>query len=377
METKVNGALLSLENDEDKLYEDEEAEDYVLAVQLVHSGVFPWVLKATLELDVFGIIARAGPAGHQLSATEISTHLQLPTSTLKNPDAPMMLDRMLRLLANFSIVSCSVCSTAEGETERRYGLGRLSRFFLPDEYGATFAHPLALLTDPVVEATWTKLKDAVLQGGVPFNMVHGAHAYEYPSLDPRFNDVVNKASSNYPKTSIKMMLRKYKGFEGIKQLVDVGGGLGHHLHFIISKYPSIRGINFDMPHVIRNAPPYHGVEHISGDMFESIPQGDAIFMKWVLIGWSDDKCLDVLKNCHNAIPMNGKVIVMESIVDEGAETSVVAKAISQMDLFMMTKNPGGRERTLKEFEALAKAAGFAGVKVDCQCGQFSVMEFYK
>ncbi|KAL2942902.1 Caffeic acid 3-O-methyltransferase 3 [Bienertia sinuspersici] len=257
-ETEVNGTLVGVENGVDKLIDEAEAEDYMLAAQLVQSGTLPWVLRATVELDILGIIAKAGPIGHQLSPTEICTHL--PTTTLKNPDAPMMVDRMLRLLANFSIVSCSVCSTADGGCERQYGLGRLSRFFHPDECGASFCHALAL----------TKLKDAVLQGGVPFNMVHGTHAFEYPNLDPRFNDVINKATSDYPKTSIKMMLRNYKGFEGIKKLVDVGGGLGHHLDFIISKYPSIKGINFDLPYVIRHAPPIRDERYPSNHTINSM-----------------------------------------------------------------------------------------------------------
>ena len=38
-------------------------------------------------------------------------------------------------------------------------------------------------------------------------------------------------------------------------LVDVGGGTGQNIKMIISKYPSIKGINFDPPQGIENAPP--------------------------------------------------------------------------------------------------------------------------
>lgn len=46
-------------------------------------------------------------------------------------------------------------------------------------------------------------------------------------------------------------------------------------------------------------------------MFESVPKGDAIFMKWILHNWSDDLCIKLLKNCYDAIPSDGKVIVVE------------------------------------------------------------------
>ncbi|KAK0583392.1 hypothetical protein LWI29_036440 [Acer saccharum] len=130
--------------------------------------------------------------------------------------------------------------------------------------------------------SWSQLKDAVLEGGIPFNRVHGMHAFEYPGLDPRFNQVFNKAMNNTTKV-IKNILEIYKGFENVKQLVDVGGGLGVTLEAIAAKYPNIKGINFDLPHVIQHAPHYPGVEHVGGDMFESVPKGDAIFMKWILM----------------------------------------------------------------------------------------------
>ncbi|KAJ0078195.1 hypothetical protein Patl1_36997 [Pistacia atlantica] len=58
----------------------------------------------------------------------------------------------------------------------------------------------------------------------------------------------------------------YKGFEGLKVLVDVGGGIGVTLDVITSKYPHIKGINFDLPHVLAEAPTYSGVKHGGGDI---------------------------------------------------------------------------------------------------------------
>ncbi|XP_038715097.1 caffeic acid 3-O-methyltransferase 2-like, partial [Tripterygium wilfordii] len=53
----------------------------------------------------------------------------------------------------------------------------------------------------------------------------------------------------------------------------IGGGLGVTLSLITSKYPSIVGINFDLPDVVQHVPSYPG-----GDMFASVPKEDAIFM---------------------------------------------------------------------------------------------------
>lgn len=38
----------------------------------------------------------------------------------------------------------------------------------------------------------------------------------------------------------------YGGFEGVKTLVDVGGDDGSVLNMIISNYPTVKGINYDL-----------------------------------------------------------------------------------------------------------------------------------
>ncbi|MED6184504.1 Flavone 3'-O-methyltransferase 1 [Stylosanthes scabra] len=140
------------------------------------------------------------------------------------------------------------------------------------------------------------------------------NTFEYTSVDSRFNDVFNKSMLNHTAIVMKRVLECYEGFNNINTLVDVGGGLGINLKLITSKYPNINAINFDLPHVIDHAPSYAGVKHVGGDMFESVPNGDVIFMKWILHDWSDEQCMKVLKNCHKAIPEDGKVIVVDTIL---------------------------------------------------------------
>ncbi|KAJ0113218.1 hypothetical protein Patl1_00699 [Pistacia atlantica] len=254
-------------------YDEEKEESFAYAIQLATGSVLPMTLKAAIDLDIFEIIAKAGP-GAKLSASEIASQM-----SAQSKDAPMMVDRILRLLSSHSVLTCYVVGL-----ERLYGLAPVSK---------------------------AQLKDAVLEGGVPFDRVHGTHAFEYPGLDARFNEVFNS------------------------------------------------------------------IEHVGGDMFESVPKGDAIFMKWILHDWSDEHCLKLLKNCYKSIPEDGKVIVVEGILPVMADTKVTSKAISQTDVVMMTQNPGGKERTKHEFMALGTEAGFSGITYECFVFNFWVMEFYK
>ncbi|XP_021767231.1 caffeic acid 3-O-methyltransferase-like [Chenopodium quinoa] len=371
MYTSLTNGSLNGDHSNHEAKAKEEEESYAYAAQILNSCVLPMVLNATIDLGVLQIIQdEACSSG--LSPAELASKIKAT-----NPEAPTMLDRMLRVLATYSVVSCTAVPTADGGVQRRYGPAPVTKCFVPDQDGVSLAPMLNLVIDKVFLQSWSKLKETVLEGGIPFNKVHGMHAFEYPSVDPRFNDIFNKAMYDQTTYTIKLILDKYKGFQNIQQLVDVGGGLGHSIHAITSIYPSIKGINFDLPHVIEHAPSLPGIEHVGGDMFESVPKGDAIFMKWILHDWSDDRCLTLLKNCHKALPDNGKVIVVETNITDEPETTALARAICQLDVSMMTQNPGGKERTRREFEALAKATGFAGVKFVCYVSNFWVMEFYK
>lgn len=246
------------------------------AMTMAGGSVPSMVLKAVIELDVLEIIKRPGPKA-QLSANEIAA--QLPSM---NPSAGLMLDRMLRLLASHKVLSCSVRSLPDGRVERLYGLAPVCQFFTKDEDGPTLDTILLLTQDKVTMEIWYHLKDAVLDGGIAMEKAFGKAVHEYQGVDERFNKLFNSAMSDYSNVVLKKILETYKGFEGLSTLLDVGGGIGTTLHKIISKYPTINGINFDLPHVLKDATSYQEVEHVGGDMFVKIPKADAIFMKWIL-----------------------------------------------------------------------------------------------
>ena len=50
----------------------------------------------------------------------------------------------------------------------------------------------------------------------------------------------------------------------------LAGGTGTVVNMIVSKYPSIKGINFDLPHVIEDAPQYPGMFFIYDNACSSI-----------------------------------------------------------------------------------------------------------
>ncbi|EFH40566.1 O-methyltransferase 1 [Arabidopsis lyrata subsp. lyrata] len=340
----------------------------LFAMQLASASVLPMALKSALELDLLEIMAKNGSP---MSPTEIASHL--PT---KNPGAPVMLDRILRLLTSHSVLTCSNRKLSGDGVERIYGLGPVCKYLTKNEDGVSIAGLCLTSQDKVLMESWYHLKDAILDGGIPFNKAYGMSAFEYHGTDPRFNKVFNNGMSNHSTITMKKILETYKGFEGLTSLVDVGGGIGATLKMIVSKYPNLKGINFDLPHVIEDAPSHPGIEHVGGDMFVSVPKGDAIFMKWICHDWSDEHCVKFLKNCYEALSEDGKVILAECILPETPDSSLSTKQVVHVDCIMLA-HYGGKERTEKEFEALAKASGFKGIKVVCDAFGVNLIELLK
>ncbi|KAL9403290.1 hypothetical protein Peur_000262 [Populus x canadensis] len=351
-------------------------EDYHLqyAMQLASASTLPMVFKAVIELGVLEIIEKAGP-GALLSASQIAS--QLPSQN--NPDAPIVLDRILCLLASHSILTCSLATENQDrdQVQRLYGLAPVAKYFIKKEDGGSLSPYFLVIQDKVTVDLWYHLKDVILQGGFLFQKAYGMSSMEYVKKDPRFGEVFSGFVRGFNPLYMKRILDIYDGFEGLTSLVDVGGGNGSVLNMIISKYPAIKGINFDLASVIENSPSYPGIEHVAGDVFLTIPKGEAIFMKWVSHFWNDENFLKVLKNCYEALPDNGKLIVVEMVIPESPGTSVADRSLLQNYLFVTNMNPKRNERTEKEFERLAKAAGFSHFRVACSACSFSVVEFIK
>ncbi|XP_010428832.1 PREDICTED: indole glucosinolate O-methyltransferase 1-like [Camelina sativa] len=359
--------------------EEDEKMVSLQAESIVNTVAFPMVLKAALELGVIDTISAAGN-GAWLSPSEIVA--SLPTKPT-NPEAPVLLDRMLRLLVSHSILKCRLVEAREngrtGKTKREYATEPVCKFFLKDSDGSGSLLSLFLMFhSQVFFKTWTNLKDVILEGSDAFSSAHGMRIFEYINSDEQFAEMFNRAMSEPSTMIMKKVLEVYRGFEDVNTLVDVGGGNGTILGLVTSKYPHIKGVNFDLAQVLTHAPFYPGVEHVSGDMFIEVPKGDAIFMKWILHDWKDELCIKILKNCWKSLPEKGKVIIVEMITPtEPRSGDFSSNAVFAMDLLMLTQCSGGKERSLSQFESLAFASGFVRCDIICLAYSYSVIELHK
>ncbi|ESQ29063.1 hypothetical protein EUTSA_v10023537mg [Eutrema salsugineum] len=330
-------------------------------------------------LGVIDTIA-AVDEGVWLSSSEIA--LRLPTKPT-NPEAPVLLDRMLVLLASHSILKYRIVETGENgqavKFERLYAAEPVCMFFLNRGDGSgSLASLFMVALSEVYFKTWPHLKDVILEGKDAFTSAHGMNLFEYIGSNERFGELFNRAMSEVSTLTMKKVLEVYRGFEDVNTLVDVGGGTGTVIGLVTSKYPHIKGINFDLPSVLTHAPLYPGVEHVSGDMFTEIPKGDAILMKWILHDWTDEDCVKILKNCLQSLSKRGKVIIVDMIIPEKPKIKdLSSNIVFGMDMTMLTQLSGGKERSFSQIKTLASDSGFHRCEVICRAYSFCVVELHK
>eukprot|EP00252_Welwitschia_mirabilis_P024194 TRINITY_DN7081_c0_g1_i1.p1 TRINITY_DN7081_c0_g1~~TRINITY_DN7081_c0_g1_i1.p1 ORF type:complete len:353 (-),score=45.93 TRINITY_DN7081_c0_g1_i1:192-1250(-) len=351
----------------------QESQARLQMMELANMLSVPMALNAAVRLQVPDIIWQNG-ANTPLSCAQIaSSVLGRPASEVA-PNAAN-LQRIMRMLSSYNVFS----ETLTESGERFYSLTEVGRTLAKDESGHSFGeYVLQHHQKPMLNA-WEQLECAVIDPSEePFVKANGKPAYAFYGDGEEYNQLMKDAMTGVSVPFMRCLLQNYKGFQGIRTLVDVGGSSGFCLHMILQEYPEIKGINFDLPYVVENAPSYPGISHVGGNMFEAIPSGDAIFMKWILTTWSDDKCIELLKRCHESLPEGGKVIACEPVLPKKTDTSNRSRALLEGDVFVMTVySNGGKERTHDEFKQLGTTAGFSRFHVFEVDPFYATLEFSK
>lgn len=314
-------------------------------------------IQVAAQLDVASLLADQ-PRNCEALATITHTHAQT-------------LYRLMRALASFGIF----VEDAQGN----FANTELSQLLRSDVPGSMRPMTLLFGDEPMLES-WQSLLHSVTTGEPAFEHVFGTHHFDYLSHHPDkakiFDDAMVSVSS-----MMNAAIAKAYDFSAFGTIVDIAGGYGSTLCTILKAHTKLRGILFDMPHVVEGARSYiaeQGVtnrcEAVAGDFFQSLPRGaDAYFMKHIIHDWDDERCVKILRNCHAAMPGHGKLLVSERVVPPGNAASYSKLS----DLLMLVMTPGGRERTEAEYRTLFEAGGFKLARLVPTESEHTVLEAVK
>lgn len=224
-------------------------------------------------------------------------------------------------------------------------------------------------------AVWGEMLHSVQTGETAWKKTYGAEVFDYFAENPVEAEIFNNAMTAMSQGSAPVVVEAYD-FSGIETLADIAGGHGFLLSQILKANPTLKGVLFDVPPVVANAPALlekegvrNRVETVGGDFFKEVPSADAYIMKHIIHDWDDEKSAAILKNIHRAMKDGGKVLIVETVVPEGNEPHYS----KLLDLEMLT-SPGGAERTASEYRELLSKAGFELTRIIPTKSPFSIIE---
>jgi hypothetical protein len=148
-------------------------------------------------------------------------------------------------------------------------------------------------------------------------------------------------------------------------VVDVGGGSGHSLKEIVRVTRGLgmeRCVLQDLPRIVEAAkrardPQLDGVRFVGVDFMTDRPVEGALvyYMRRVLHDYSDEACVEILKNLREAMAPDSRLLVVEQVIGEPPSLFATASNIFMTSL-------SGKERTLENIRDIAARAGLGVVK---------------
>ena len=225
---------------------------------------------------------------------------------------------------------------------------------------------------------WGNMLHSARTGGTAWKETYGEEVFDWIAKQPEASEIFNGCMSELSAGAAPAIVDGYD-FSGIDTLADIAGGHGYLLSQILKANPNMKGILFDMEHVISGAAEMlrsfgveDRVETVSGDFFAEVPAADAYIMKHIIHDWDDERSIKILKTIHQAMKGDGKVLLAEMVIPEGNEPHPG----KMLDLEMLT-SPGGLERTAEEYARLFEQSGFKLNRIVPTKSPFSVIEAVK
>lgn len=268
--------------------------------------------------------------------------------------------RLLRSIASLGFLK-------EEEDGRGFSITTLGELLRKD-HPQTLQGVLLLEEGPEHYQIWKHLSRMIEDGRQnAFVSEYGKNIFEYAGQNPEYSEVFNNAMSSYSAMHTAMVLEALDGYDftNVSRVCEIGGGQGHLLSHLQSKYNHLNGMILELEHVANNQdsswPNKLGLQdrckYIKGDMFEQVPSADLYIMKMILHDWNDDECVKILSNIHKSASDKSKLFIIEHIVPDPT-TPHFSKLF---DIHMMCATTG-RERTIEEYKSILNQSGWRHIQ---------------
>lgn len=221
-------------------------------------------------------------------------------------------------------------------------------------------------SNDVLWKLWEHLEDAVREGSHRWKQVYGV---DEPIFDHFFRTEELKREFLFGMHGMGLIsspqIVAAFDLSRFRRLVDLGGATGHLAIAACQRYPSLHGVVFDLPaavplarEVVGATPVAGRIEMVAGDFFnDPLPEGDLFALGRILHDWAEEKIRRLLGKIYERLPAGGAVLIAEKLLDQD-HTGPSWPQMQSLNMLLCTE---GKERTLSEYEALLRQAGFSEV----------------
>ena len=206
---------------------------------------------------------------------------------------------------------------------------------------------------------WSNATLAIKNGSEVFSSIYGEPFFTWLEKNKDKAELYQKAISTYAKKDY-FRIPKIHDFSKHKRILDVGGGSGFFLKYMLEEYPEIKVMLLDTEKSIEIAQQDilkiydERCTFFTGNFFEKIPKvADAIFLFRILHDWNDELVVKILRKCYDALVQNQHLYIVELILPDDYNNPHGAL----LNLNMLTVT-GGKERTRNDFKTLLEENGF-------------------
>jgi hypothetical protein len=259
------------------------------------------------------------------------------------------LNRLLCTLSSMNVFTCDAAG--------HFGLTPLGETLRSDVQGSLRDKALFEISQPMWSA-WGSCLDCVRTGRPSFDQVHGAALWQYLADHSDIAAIFNRFMTVQSRLHNAAIIDSYN-FSAVGVVVDIGGGQGGTLAAVLTQYPDMRGVLFDLPNVVAPASKLETsrfldrCEVVGGDMLQSVPRGgDVYIIKRVMMDLTDEDAIRVLGNCIAAMKRDSKILIVDPVLPDGNEPH----PNRLVDLHMMNVT-GGQCRTEAQFRKLYETSG--------------------
>ncbi|MGE5462599.1 MAG: methyltransferase [Syntrophothermus sp.] len=243
------------------------------------------------------------------------------------------------------------------DREDRYGLTPFSRRLVPGtENAANIPFLLGWVGFPVTYDAYGDILHTLRTGESAVQGRYGAGFHRFLSEHPEMGALYDRAMGATSDSFVQCAAAY--DFSNAHTLIDVGGGQGALALEILSRYPDLHAISFDLPEVIKDAqvgthPASRRLEFMGGDAFQKVPSGGDVYMtSTVLRCFDDERCLLLLKNISAAMPAYARLAAFEMVIP--AERDNLGMSMADLTARVLY---GGCDRTEQQFRDLFARAG--------------------